>query len=479
MKAVTTEQMRELDRRTIAAGTPGEELMERAGFAVAKAAIEFLKRRDSRQALLFAGKGNNGGDAFVAARHLAAAGCRPTLVMLCRRTELQGDALLHFQKLIGVEILEWPGEPPVADVVVDGLLGTGLTGEVREPYASAIQWINKQRAPVVAIDVPSGLGTTTCVRADVTVTMGLPKIDLLKRPDTVGRIEVADIGLIGDLESDIEMITRADISLPERRRSAHKGDFGHLLIIAGAEGYTGAPVIAAHAAARAGAGLVTLAVPKEVYSIVAGNCPPEVMPRPLSFEQVPPGFDAVAIGPGLGQKPEMQKLIWKLLSSSPVPTVVDADALNALAQAPAALKKLPASFVLTPHPGEMARLVGKSAKEVQANRWEIAKQFAQEYGVVLGLKGAGTVVTDKSGKLWINSTGNPGMAKGGMGDALTGIIGALLAQRMTPSDAARAGVFWHGLAGDLAAEKYGERSMLATDLIEALGRAWHIPAATF
>ena len=181
MKAVTTEQMRELDRRTIAAGTPGEELMERAGFAVAKTAIEFLKKRDSRSALLFAGKGNNGGDAFVAARHLAAAGCRPTLVVLCRREDLQGDALLHFQKLIGVEILEWPGELTAADVVVDGLLGTGLTGEVREPYASAIQWINKQRAPIVAIDVPSGLGTATCVRAEVTVTMGLPKIDQIGR----------------------------------------------------------------------------------------------------------------------------------------------------------------------------------------------------------------------------------------------------------------------------------------------------------
>ena len=469
MKAVTTEQMRELDRRTIAAGTPGEELMERAGFAVAKAAIEFLKRRDSRKALLFAGKGNNGGDAIVAARHLAAAGCHPTLVLMERRDE----------RPAGVAVVEWPDELPEADVIVDGLLGTGLTGEVREPYASAIQWINTQRAPVVAIDVPSGLGTTNCVRAKVTVTMGLPKVDLLRpaATDYVGRIEVADIGLDTDVESDIEMITCADIVLPERKRSAHKGDFGHLLIIAGSEGYTGAPVIAAHAAARAGVGLVTLAVPKEIYPIVASTCPPEVMPRPLTFEQVPPGFDAVAIGPGLGQKPEVQKMIWRFLSSSPVPMVVDADALNAVAMAPAALKKLPVPVVLTPHPGEMARLVGKSAKEVQTNRWEVAKHFAQEYGVVLALKGAGTVVTDKSGKLWINSTGNPGMARGGMGDALTGIIGALLAQGMPALEAARAGVFVHGLAGDLAAEKHGERAMLTTDLIESLGAAWHIQTA--
>ena len=456
--------MRELDRRTIAAGTPAEELMERAGFAVAKAAIEFLKRRDSRVALLFAGKGNNGGDAIVAARHLAAAGCRPVLVLMERRDE----------RPAGVSVVEWPDELPAADVIVDGLLGTGLKGEVREPYASVIKFINGAKTPVVAIDVPSGLGTATCVQADVTVTMGLPKIDLLRPAavDYVGRIEVADIGLIGDVDSDVELITRTDIELPERRRSAHKGDFGHLLIIAGSEGYTGAPVIAAHAAARAGAGLVTVAVPKEIYPIVAGHCPPEVMPQPLSFDQVPPGFDAVAIGPGLGQKPETQKLVWKILSTAAVPVVVDADALNALAQAPGALKKLPAPFVLTPHPGEMARLVGKTAKEVQADRWEIAKRFSQEYGVVLALKGAGTVVTDKSGKLWINSTGNPGMAKGGMGDALTGIIGALLAQKMMPLDATRAGVFWHGLAGDVAAAKHGEASMLASELIDYLGDAF-------
>jgi NAD(P)H-hydrate epimerase len=459
VKAVTTEQMRKLDARTIAAGTPGEELMERAGFAVAKAAIEFLKRRDARSALLFAGRGNNGGDAIVAARHLAAAGCAPTVVLVSRRGESRPE-------LVGVEVLEWPCELPAAAVVVDGMLGTGLTGEVREPYAAAIKWINQSRLPVVAVDVPSGLGTATCVRANVTVTMGLPKIELLKpaATDFVGRIEVADIGLGNDVESDIEFITGADIVVPARPRSAHKGNFGHLLIVAGSEGYTGAPVICAHAAARAGAGLVTLAVPKEIYPIVAGNCPPEVMPRPLDDL---PTFDALAIGPGMGQKPEAQKLIWKLLSNSSAPTVVDADALNALAQAPGALKKLTTAMVLTPHPGEMGRLVGKSAKEVQATRWEIAKEFAQEYGVVLVLKGAGTVVTDKSGKLWINSTGNPGMAKGGMGDALTGIIGALLAQRLTPLEAAKAGVFLHGRAGDVAAEKRGATSMLATDLIEA------------
>jgi NAD(P)H-hydrate epimerase len=264
--------------------------------------------------------------------------------------------------------------------------------------------------------------------------------------------------------------------LPERRGTAHKGDFGHLLVVAGSEGYTGAPVICAHAAARTGVGLVTLAVPREIYAIVASSCPPEVMPRPVTFDELSPNylsqFDAIAIGPGLGQKPEVQKAVWRLVTSAATPMVVDADALNALAQGVAALKKVHARMVVTPHPGEMGRLVGKSAKEVQADRWEIARGFAQEYGVVTVLKGAGTVVADRSGKLWINSTGNPGMAKGGMGDALTGIIGALLAQGLDPLDAARAGVFVHGLTGDLAAEKHNETAMLVSDLILSLGAAF-------
>ncbi len=200
------------------------------------------------------------------------------------------------------------------------------------------------------------------------------------------------------------------------------------------------------------------------------------MPQPVEFEQLNTGyfarFDAVAIGPGLGQQAETQKMVWKVVSSCPLPMVVDADALNAMAQSVAALKKLQKPLVLTPHPGEMARLVAKTAKEVQADRWGIAREFAKEYGVVMVLKGAGTVVTDKSGALWINSTGNPGMAKGGMGDALTGIVGAFLAQGMAALDAARAGVFLHGLAGDLANEKLGARAMLTTDLTEHLGAAF-------
>ena len=432
MKIITTAQMWQLDARTIAAGTPGAVLMERAGAAVARIAGEWLRQHNTREVLLLAGKGNNGGDASVAAKFLAAAGFAPTLIT-------------HDQLA---------GKLPAAPLIVDGLLGTGLTGEVREPYRSAIEFINRSRSFVIAIDVPSGLGTGTCVRADVTVTFGWPKIDLLQpaNVDYVGRLEIADIGLLEptDAVPDVELITRADFALPERKRSAHKGTFGHLLIIAGSEGYTGAPVICAHAAARSGAGLVTLAVPRAIYPIVAANCPPEVMPVPL--ETLTGNFDAVAIGPGLGRGAKVPQF--------DLPTVLDADALDVAA--------IRAGMVLTPHPGEMARLTGKTTAEIQANRWEIARQFARAKKVTLVLKGAGTAVTDATGKLWINMTGNPGMAKGGMGDALTGIIGALLAQGMPALEATKAGVFLHGRAGDLAAQRVGELAMLATDLIAAL-----------
>jgi len=485
MKAVCTEQIRALDQRTIAAGTPGKVLMDRAGLAVARRAAAF-----SRRILLLAGKGNNGGDAIAAARHLAAMGCEPTLALFCRREDLAGDALAHFQEIGAVPVLELPRLEELtalrAAVIVDGLLGTGLTGEVREPTASVIRWINEQPAKIIAIDLPSGLDSDTgqvhgvCVRADVTVTMGLPKIGLLQpaATDWVGAIEVADIGFppefVAETPSEVELLTATDVKplLPRRRRNTHKGDYGHLLIIAGSEGYTGAPVLCAHAAARAGAGLVTLAVPREIYPIVAANCPPEVMPRPLHRLGTLDDYDAVALGPGLGQATETQRQVLDWISKSVRPMVVDADALNALSRNIPLLNTVRVPLVLTPHPGEMARLAGKPIRTIQTNRWECARQFARQHRVVLVLKGAGTVVTGPGTNLWINSTGNPGMARGGVGDALTGIIGALLAQGLTALDAARAGVFVHGRAGDLACERWGERAMLANDLILNLGSAF-------
>jgi NAD(P)H-hydrate epimerase len=494
MKTVTTAQSRQLDQLAIAAGVSGEQLMDRAGYAVARTTFHLVQSVAGRCVLLVAGKGNNGGDAIVAARHLASAGCQPVLAMLCRRHDLRGDALAHFQRLPpGIKIIENARLDDLREIqtelspsaVVDGLLGTGLSGDVRDLYAEVIGWINTQRLLVVAIDIPSGLDGDTgavhgvAVRADVTVTMGLPKIGLMRggAPDFTGRIEVADIGfpraLVDAIGSDVELITAADIAslFPPRRRASHKGDYGHLLVVAGSEGYTGAPVLAAHAAARMGAGLVTLAVPRNVYPIVAGMCPAEIMPRPLdSIETLGP-YDAFAIGPGMGQSPGTRESIFEWLTKSSVPVVVDADALNALAGDMSVLDRVTGPVVMTPHPGEMSRLTGASVAEVESDRWRMAREFARQRRVTLVLKGAGTVVAGDGGTLWINSTGNPGMARGGMGDVLTGMIGALLARGIAPLDAARSGVFLHGLAGDMARDRVGEEAMLAGDVIALMGEA--------
>jgi len=503
--------MRALDQRTIDAGTPGELLMERAGFAVARVVAGLLPPRESRAVLLLAGKGNNGGDAFVAARHLAAAGCAPTLVLLARRHDLQGDALTHFQQLVGVEVIEQPALDQLEilvdqlqpAVVIDGLLGTGLTGEVREPFAAVIRFCQSLPARVrpapamVAIDIPSGLDSDTgavhgvAVRADETVTMGLPKIGLLRPAalEYVGHLTVVDLGFrpefVAETPAAVEMIAAADLRLlfPPRPRAAHKGDFGHLLVVAGSEGYTGAPVLCARAAARAGAGLVTLAVPRAFYPIVAAACPPEIMPRPFDDwtdllgngaarsggAAATSPYDALALGPGLGQDPQTQQALRQLVARATIPTVIDADGLNALGADLDALRQAKAPLVLTPHPGEMARLIGKTTQDVQADRWGIARGFARDYRVTLALKGAGTVVAEPDGPLWVNLTGNPGLARGGMGDVLTGLIGAFLAQGFSPGDATRASVFVHGSAGDLACDRHGEIALQAGDLIDCLG----------
>jgi hydroxyethylthiazole kinase-like uncharacterized protein yjeF len=477
MKTVTTAQMRALDERTIAAGTPAETLMERAGEAVARATARLLVRYQGRAVLIFAGKGNNGGDALVAARHLKQAGFDPTLVSLAENAPPR-DELEKIARKISPA------------VVVDGLLGTGLSGDVRSPYTETIDFINDLGRPVVAIDVPSGLDGDTgqphgnCVRATVTVTMGLPKIGLLQpdATDFVGKIEVADIGIpekfIEEIASDVELLVASDMRglFGPRKRSAHKGDFGHLLVIAGHEGYTGAAILCATAAMRAGAGLVTLGVPRNIYHVIAAMSPPELMPRPYDSAKdilaALPRFDALAIGPGISQRPDMQELARSVISEAEVPMVVDADALNAVAKHPHILKKLKAPTVVTPHPGEMSRLTGMKADEIQARRWEIARNFAQEFPAVCVLKGAGTVIAQRDGPIFVNSTGNPGLAKGGTGDVLTGIIGSLLAQNYSLFDAARAGVFVHGLAADLAVEKVSERALLASDVLEHIGAAF-------
>lgn len=505
MKAVTASQMRALDSRTIESGTAGRVLMERAGKGVVDALLH--RRIESRGPIvILAGKGNNGGDAFVVARHLAQRTDAPiTLLLACNKSEIKGDALHHFRTV--------PKSVKVGPVsrlsvflctsstltIVDGLLGTGLSGEVRSPCREIIERVNAlPRAFVVAIDIPSGLHADTgeplgtAIRADLTVTMGLPKIGLLKPAagDRVGELEVVDIGIppefTSGLSAEAEFVTGSELAplFPRRKRSAHKGDFGHVLVVAGAEGYHGAAVLCAESAARMGAGLVTLGVPRRIDPVVAGQCR-EVMVRPFadttegSFaenaaDELAPWFErcsVVALGPGLSQQQNTQRFARAVVEACPLPLVIDADGLNAIAGRTDLLKKRKAPTVLTPHPGEMARLIGKTTKEVQADRWGAARSFSEEFRVTVVLKGAGTTVASPGNPLQVNLTGGPALAKGGSGDILTGMLGSLLAQGLSPFDAARAAVFLHGRAADMAARELGERCVLASDVMAQVAGA--------
>ncbi len=515
MKAVTADQIRELDQRAIAAGVSGRVLMEAAGLAVHLASYKLdlpRKRWPCFHCLVLAYKGNNGGDALAAARqHLENAGVVQTAIF-CAARELKGDTAWHYRKLkssIELEVRRHGnGEPPIeivhivhesaleekakpqdAGIIIDGLFGTGLKRPLSWPFDEVVRRVNASGARVVAVDISSGLNANTgepmggiAIRADVTVTMGLPKIGLLKEAaiDYVGKLVVAKLPyppeLIEQIKTDVNMIHEDDVRLmlPRRKFSSHKGDFGHALIVAGSQGLTGAANLCATACARTGAGLTTLCVPENVYPILAAACPPEVMVQPISdatIESFASRYASLGCGCGLGQSPEAKKLVENLIRRWPSPMVLDADALNNIAANPKILLQAKAPVIITPHPSEMARLTGKTATAVNADRWNIAKTFAREHKCIVVLKGARTVVTDGN-ELWINVTGNPAMASGGVGDALTGILTGLLAQGLKPFDAARAGVYLHGLAGNLAHEKLGGRAILASDLIEHLNAAF-------
>ncbi|MCX6901528.1 MAG: NAD(P)H-hydrate dehydratase [Verrucomicrobia bacterium] len=506
MKIVTAEQMRELDRRTIQEGhVSGLELMERAGIGVFSVAQTMTVAREHGVAL-FVGKGNNGGDAIVAAEHLykAGRGWGPiTLVLTSAPEEFSSDALYYLKKLTQLRPrivhLDPNHKEPVAELlvgcglIVDGLLGTGARGEPLSPVREAIELINAAKRPTLAIDIPSGMDANTgqtataCVRADVTATIGLPKCGLLQQValDNVGRLAIVDIGIPSKFTAvlppgrDYFMLEDARTLLPSRRPSAHKGDFGHLLMVAGSEGYTGAAVLCSQAAMRSGVGLVTLAVPRAVWPIVASQCC-EVMPRPFDPAEAGPEAlapmlekcDALAIGPGLGQSKATESVVHWLLQNCAKPMVIDADALNVLANNPARLRNARGPVVITPHPGEMGRLTGTSTGEVQSDRWGCATGFAAESKAVVVLKGSRTVVANPAGDISVNSTGNPGMASGGVGDVLTGVIGALLAQNFSAFDAARLSVWMHGFAGDIATQEIGEEALIASDVISHLGAAF-------
>ena len=504
MKIVTAEQMREIDRKAIQdRGIPSLTLMESAGRAVAEAAARMTQVCPSRPVVIICGRGNNGGDGFVVARHLIEMGRKVQVFLAARRDQLSGDAEANLRRLAeeGLAVSEIETAAPAAracaraGLIVDALLGTGLSGSVRGLARELIDAMNEAGAAVLAVDVPSGLDADggkplgRAVRADETVTMGLPKLGFFLHPgmDYTGRVTVADIGFPPDLIADSPSVAElldpewVRMLLPRRPRSAHKGDFGRVLAIAGSVGMTGAACLCAEAALRVGAGLVTVGCPASLNDILetklteAMTFPlPETYNRSLDTRALAPILelaeqaDAVAIGPGLSREPETAVLVRRLVARVGTPMVIDADGLNALADAGGILEGEHAPAVLTPHPGEMARLMGVTTDSVQDKRAHFAEAAANRCGCVIVLKGACTLIAESGRPLTVNPTGNPGMASGGTGDVLTGIIAGLIAQGLLPFEAAASGAYLHGLAGDLAAERVGEASIVAGDVLRAL-----------
>jgi ADP-dependent NAD(P)H-hydrate dehydratase / NAD(P)H-hydrate epimerase len=506
MFVVTAKEMRELDRLTIEEyGVPGHVLMERAGAGATDALLEQFPHVRTSSVLVVAGKGNNGGDGFVVARLLKKQGVKCEVVLTAKKTDLKGDALQNleaFLKLRGrvtevTDLAQLDGVQKKIQrchLIVDALLGTGLSAPVQGLLAGVIELINLSGVPVVAIDIPSGLDSDsgellgTAIQAELTVTFAYPKFGLIGDPGAsyVGKLAVVDIGIaeeaIAQVRPQVELLTTEEVGVlvRSRRHAAHKGDFGHLLVLAGARGKSGAALLCGGAALRVGTGLVTLGGPSSINSIFSSVLL-EAMTVPLpelsdgslccdenAVRQAMQGKTAIAFGPGVGVSVDTLGLTRWLLNQSEVSLVIDADGLNCLASDVSMLQQAHAPVILTPHPGEMARLLNLTNAEVQAHRLEHARAFARQHGCFLVLKGANTVVAAPDGRAWINSTGNPGMASGGMGDVLTGIISGLLAQGHTPEDACCLGVFLHGYTGDMAAEEKGEAGILARDVIERL-----------
>lgn len=501
-------EMRALDQRTIALGTPGEVLMERAGARAVEALRERFRRELKRGVVVVAGKGNNGGDGFVMARLLRRSGVKVEVFLAAALRDLRGDAALAAKRWSRAggrvrEIGRRDGDldalasaVAACGVVVDGLFGTGLRGELDETSQAIVTTMNGASAPILAIDVPSGLDADRgialgeAVQAALTVTFAYPKIGLLLQPgaELAGEVVVADIGIdpraVDEVAPRQRWLTGGIVSaaLGPRAADSHKGTYGHVLVLAGAVGKSGAAAMCGRAALRSGAGLVTVASPGPALGPLLAATP-ELMTEPLldadggwAFSTAQStrilrlfdGKDAAVFGPGVGTSPTARRLTQWLIAHATVPLVIDADGLNCLAGQIGWLRTRRAPIVLTPHPGEMARLVGGSNADVQADRVGCARALAMDHGVVVVLKGSRTVVAAPDGTVSINSTGNPGMASGGMGDALAGILGSLLGQGLGAFEAAEVAVFWHGAAGDRVARRRGEAGLLASDLIDEL-----------
>ncbi len=512
MEVLSGEQMRNVDRRAIdGMGIASLLLMESAGRGVAEALCRDFPEDLARGILILCGKGNNGGDGLVVARHLARSGFSPRVLLFASASELKGDAAVNLRAALasGVPVEEIPDparwerlRPEVrlrGAIAVDALLGTGVRGGARGLLAQVIGDLNESGAVVASVDLPSGLDADgpavhgPAVRASVTYTLCRPKLPLVLEPAArfAGRLAVIPIGIpdraVAEEKPDLEWLDAEAVRalLPPRPDDAHKGTYGHLLAIAGSRGKSGAGVLLGRAALRSGVGLVTVATPASVQPLVASQ-QAEIMTEPLAETAsgslsagstarvlaLASSRTALAIGPGIGTEKETQEFLKDVVLRASAPAVVDADGLNAIADSSSTmfppLKRRSGPLVLTPHPGEAARLCGATTAEVQSDRLGTARRLARESGAILVLKGHRTVIASPDGRAAINSSGNPGMATAGTGDVLTGIIGAFLARGLVAWDAARLAVFVHGDAGDRAALARGQEGMIAADLLERL-----------
>ena len=510
MILVTAGEMQEMDRQAIEThGIPGLELMEKAGRGATDVLLYQFAGSIKTGVGIICGKGNNGGDGFVIARYLAERRIDVTVYLLAKANNVKGDAAANLKRLAALKlpVIEIPDEDSFLkikselcrfDLLVDAILGTGLTSDVRGFFKTVINFINdlnRSGIPVFAVDMPSGLNSDTgqpcgaCIRAQGTATFALAKIGHYTFPgaDYTGKLEIIDIGIPASVVESVGpqqyLLTaeRIRAALPLRSAETHKGQTGHLLVVAGSTGKTGAAAMTAVSAMRAGAGLVTLGIADSLNPFVETQVM-EVMTAPLpecgygilantaidDIAKLADGKSCLAIGPGIGQAEETRSLVKKIISQIDIPLVIDADGLNNIAGQTQLLKKAKAPVVLTPHPGEMARLIQNSTAVVQQNRLACARDFATDFGVHVVLKGAATVIAHPDGSAYINSTGNPGMASGGMGDVLTGVLAGFIAQGLSLKAAAHAAVYLHGAAADTLAQTVGPIGYLAGEVMSTI-----------
>ena len=504
MHLVTASEMRQMDQETIESfGLPGRILMENAGRGATRFLLDQFGGLSGKKIGVVAGRGNNGGDGFVIARYLFQKGIRVTVFLLSESSKVKGDAAKNLELLLplNIPVIEVPDQDAFVkhktimrhqDLWIDAILGTGLQSDVKGFFKTIIDFINQSNKPVFAVDMPSGLNSDTgqpcgtCIRAHGTATFAFAKTGHFLFPGAVytGNLEIVDIGIPVHIANAIRPLQHLLTSrfirslLRPRPPDAHKGNTGHLLVVAGSPGKTGAAAMTATSALRTGAGLVTLGIPASLNPILETQVI-EAMTHPLPETEGSvlgeKSFNAVmdllsdkiclALGPGLGTSPETQKLVHRLIEESSKPIVIDADGLNCLMGHTKILKNTDAPIILTPHPGEMARLTDKTTGDIQQDRIGFARSFAEKHNIHLVLKGAGTVIAHPDGNVFVNSTGNSGMASGGMGDVLTGVIAGFIAQGYSLEAAAHLGVYLHGAAADTLAKQLGPYGFLATEVM--------------